>query len=889
MLHGDPLPACPEDGLTRQLVPRWRIAAAAALVAAALTAWGQLAGAESPDFELRAEEQTLKLARTGGKSQGQLRVALARLMPGEEVSIHLEIAPANPESGRFFEVGLDATEVLLGPTVLAREFLSLNASTREGALEGAEEVFLLTAATASGKRELRIRIIVDEQQPLIAIGRDDARRPERTYALARGGRATFRLELSNLGVLAGSFKVTSTTPPGWHAGFPDRTTVTRSVGLWKRKLDLEVEVSDSVAAGERATIVVEARSLDTQEVSRLELEVENGGRLHVASVTGTADTHLVPPGGETTWVARFFPFDDGPRRFDLELTSSTPDWEVDSESAEVVLEPGAGPVEVVVAARAPAGAVVGTRGAFELTASGDTARDEMKVELVAQVTGLPRIYIVAIDALGEEYLELDRAGTGPGSEGDWLMPRIRGLMERGTAYLNASSNLPSVTDVNHLNILCGTLTGTSGVSAVQNHFGGRDVVGRPVRVFGSRDFLRYGPRGEPVATLFDGVRALEPLARGAFVSGKYWVNDLLEDGGETLRISVSGKVGPDYVGRPEVYVLGDPASDPDRESDPPARFTLGTQGVDEFMGSAPDLDPSDAYIMEAALRVIAHEDPEVMYIILGSMDYVQHAMGNASDLGEWDDLGTPSTYDDVNLVNQLATREEVLDVARDADHQLGRLLDFLEERGRLDGSYVVVTADHGQVTHPPRGILVERVLRRAGIAPTEVAIQAGSSQIIIYDLDEEKARLVETALEPLGIVYNRAEMETGFDEATGTAFALPGELYSEYWVGRDNADGIQYRWPSLYVFHAGKGQYVIDRQFWANPHEPLLPLLPPKTWFVGGHGGPATQHVAIILSGPGIESSVVRYEPVRLHQIAPTIYQLLGIAPPAGVDGLPLP
>jgi arylsulfatase A-like enzyme len=264
-------------------------------------------------------------------------------------------------------------------------------------------------------------------------------------------------------------------------------------------------------------------------------------------------------------------------------------------------------------------------------------------------------------------------------------------------------------------------------------------------------------------------------------------------------------------------------------------------------------------------------------------------MGNASDLAEWDDLGTPSTWDDVNLVNQLATREEVLDVARDADYQLGRLLDFLEERGRLDGSYVVVTADHGQVTHPPRGIVVERVLRRAGIAPTEVAIQAGSSQIIIYDLDEENARLVETALEPLGIVYNRAEMETGFDETSGTAFAEPGELYSEYWVGRDDTDGIHYRWPSLYVFHDGSGQYVIDRQFWASPREPLLQLLPPKTWFVGGHGGPGTQHVPIILAGPGIESSVVRYELVRLHQIAPTLYQLLGIEPPASVDGLPLP
>ncbi len=868
----------------------WRACVAAWLTAAAvLAAFPIAAHAASLDFEVRATERTLKLAQTGAKSQGELRATLARLMPGDPVTIGLEITPLDAEADHFFEVALDVTEVVLDGGANAREFVTVLAQSMDEVEEGAEEIFVLTATAASGTRQLSLKIVVDEQEPLITIGRDASGRPERTTALARGGRAAFPLELANLGVRVGLFSVSCTAPPGWEVGLPQLPSVTKIVGTAVQDLELTVQASEQVAAGARATVLVKALSLDTQEVSTLELEVENGGHFHVASATGGNQAHLVQPGDETTWVARLFPFEDGPRNAALELTSSTPDWEFGLSPTAVVLDPATGPEEVTVFARAPEGAAAGTVGEFTLSATVDLVGEEMSADLVARVTAVPRIYIVAIDALGAGYPDLDQAGTGPGSEDDWLMPRLRGLMQRGTAYTNANTNLPSVTDPNHLNIMCGTLTGTVGVPAVQSHFGGRDELGRPVRVYGSREFLRYGPGGEQVPTLFDGVRTLEPLARGALVSGKYWVNELLEDGGATLQISVSGKVGPDYAGRPEVYVLGDPASDPDRESDPGANWAFGELGVDEFMGSMPDLAPSDAYTMESALRVIVHEDPEVMYINLASMDYAQHVMGNASDLDEWDDQGTTTTYDDLNLVNSLATREEVLDVAREADVQLGMLLDFLEARGRLDTSFVIVTADHGQVTHPEDGVQVESVLRLAGIAPTELTTRAGSSQVIIYDLDPAEAEIVENALEPLGIVYNRSEMETGVDEATGTAFALPRELYSEYWIGQDDTPGIHYRWPSLFIFDEGNEQYVVFNQFWANTHEPLLPLMPATSWLVGGHGGPAAQHVPLVLSGPGIAVGVVRNEAVRVHQIAPTLYQLLGIATPASFDGEPLP
>jgi hypothetical protein len=839
----------------------------------------------SPDFELRADRQELRLATSGPESGVQLPVTIDRLMPGAPLPIQLTIAPQDAGSPPAFDATLDTDQVALGGWAFAKQVVTLSFQAREGTPEATEAQYVLTAASATGTRELRFRVVVDESDPQISLGRDELNRPERSEALARGGRALFRLRLSNGGVLPGFFYVTAAAPPDWLVGFPDRPAVTKYVGSGSVDLELHVQAPEGLAPGTRATVQVRAKSLRTQETSELELSVENGGHMHVASATGVPWTHLVPPGGETSWVATLFPFEDGPRRVGLTLTPSTPGWGASLSASEVVLDPAAGPVEVTAFVQAPPGVPAGTRGDLALVASTDR-NEVMTTALEAQVTDLPRIYIVAVDALNEEYLDLDRAGTGPGSPGNWLVPRIHGLMQRGTAYARARSDLPAATDMNHVNILCGTLTGTAGVPTVRHYCGGRDALGLPVVLEGSHEMLRFGPSGERVITVFEGVRAAEPLARGAIVSGKAWVNDLVEDGGRTVQISAAGDRGPDYVGRPETYVLGDPPSDSDAASDPPARWTVGDKSIGEIMGGSPAGIPSDAYIMDSALRVIAHEDPEVMYVVLGNMDYAQHAMGNASNLQEWDDRGTASTWDDVSQVNELATREEVLDTAREADAQVGRFLDFLEARGRLEQSIVVVTADHGQVTHPSQGIRIDVPLRRAGVAPAEVAAFSGSSLLFLFDLDAETSRAVEAAFEPVAVVYDRDEMRTGVDETTGKALAVPDELYSEFWVGEDASPDITYHWPSLFVFLEGNEQFLIDSPFWLRRRESLMP---PSGQLVGGHGGPATQHVPIILSGPGIAAGVVRDDAVRSHQIVPTLYKLLGIAPPASVDGPPLP
>jgi hypothetical protein len=176
-------------------------------------------------------------------------VTIDRLMPGQELPLQLTITPRDVSAPPAFDVSLDADEVALGGWAFARKVVNLSFQTREGTPEATEALYVLTAASPTGTRELRFRVVVDESDPLISLGRDELNRPERSEALARGGRALFRLRLSNGGVLPGSFYVTATAPPEWLVGLPDRPAVTRYVGSEAVDLELRIQASEGLAPG----------------------------------------------------------------------------------------------------------------------------------------------------------------------------------------------------------------------------------------------------------------------------------------------------------------------------------------------------------------------------------------------------------------------------------------------------------------------------------------------------------------------------------------------------------------------------------------------------------------------------------------------------------------
>ncbi|MEO0249899.1 MAG: carboxypeptidase regulatory-like domain-containing protein, partial [candidate division WOR-3 bacterium] len=199
----------------------------------------------------------------------------------------------------------------------------------------------------------------------------------------------------------------------------------------------------------------------SSETSRVEVQVLNPGMLFCMNdLAGLRPhRHQVMPGETTTFVFHVTNLEGSPTDISLEAAAEGEGWEVRLDVDKLkALAPGE-TRQAVLTAVAPAGAAAGDMQQVAVTARSASGASDM-VEVGAEVTDVRNVYYFSIDSMDPEYLDLNRAGTGPGSEGDWLMPNIRAFLAEGVRYRDARSYLPSATDMDHTNALAGTYTGT---------------------------------------------------------------------------------------------------------------------------------------------------------------------------------------------------------------------------------------------------------------------------------------------------------------------------------------------------------------------------------------------------------------------------------------------
>ena len=637
--------------------------------------------------------------------------------------------------------------------------------------------------------------------------------------------------------------------------------------------------------------------------------------------TATERAHLVAAGTPTTYVigAR----NNGPApvtaALRIQAASGAPgDWRVvlspadplfralGTGSEELALTLAPGQTAHVVATVTPGPALAeGSEGEAVVSAwTGGTL--DGRVELRSQVRNRPKTYYIALDGCGPAYLGLNRQGRPFTGAGERLMPRAWSFASRSAHMTRASAVLPSVTDPNHAAALTGSWAGTSGIYSVRTHYLGTDEHGDPVQQGGTRGLLRWGARGDRVESVFDVAR--RPAAggtRAAFnviVSGKNWVAELLRDG--ALDLIVHGKSYPDYVPKPQVYRLGDPPSDPDAAQDREGT-NLGPRPIKHLFSPErqltegfPDAFPDDRWVAEAAVRVIQAEDPDVLYVNLADADAVQHLFGSADRPSEWDDRGTAVLWDDDNVYNAYANRDPVLDVLYEADLDFGLITDLLESRQTLARSYVVLYSDHGlnTVANTPENVIDPgRILLDGGVVQQEVEwIGTWGESGFIAVRDPAASAHIEAVLEAYErldpatgatvkpfLVFNRAEMETGVDSATGgltpAAGAHRGSLYSEWNIDQPNPNNTKVRWPDVMFFTHRPFHTVTTRVNLEGSNWPGYP-------FQGDHGSAHSADVVLAIGGPGIRPGA--YDAAAsLTDIAPTLYRLIGAAAPANVDG----
>jgi hypothetical protein len=152
----------------------------------------------------------------------------------------------------------------------------------------------------------------------------------------------------------------------------------------------------------------------------------------------------------------------------------------------------------------------------------------------------------------------------------------------------------------------------------------------------------------------------------------------------------------------------------------------------------------------------------------------------------------------------------------------------------------------------------------------------------LLEAHEEVHPLTGQPVNPF-LVLTRAEMDAGFDAATGPVLedGIPGnsrgEVYSQWSIeGAPTADP-RVRWPDLFLFNRYRFQNLLTRT--DDLDGGLFGLQ-----FNGHHGSPQANEITMAIAGPRILSGV--YDtPANLADVLPTLYPLMGLVAPSHVDG----
>ena len=632
--------------------------------------------------------------------------------------------------------------------------------------------------------------------------------------------------------------------------------------------------------------------------------------------------HSVAPGTSTTFVVNLTNISNDTRNVTVHITPNTKGWKSALYYADDIFRPlGTGKQTksiqllskqsryLVAELEAPAGLKDGMAGSALVTVNPEIG-EISRVTLTAKTRNQAKIYYIAIDSLGAGYLYLNRKGEAAFS-GERLMPRTWDFLGESAFLQNAYAHLPAVTDPNHLSAMTGLWPGNLGLyhaGFAGYYMGPNRRTGKAVVHPGGNFLLKRGANGEPVQTIFDYLKSDpdfgSPDNLGVFISGKEWLSRLLWDGKQTV-FTTGAVVRQPYFHPSEPWRMGDPKSDPNAALDrdgtnllPKGKKKLFFDNWSRFIMNTPILFPDDRWIANSATQLIYAEDPDVMYIILGAMDDVQHLMGAADRPEEWSDSGTPNIlWDDTNIFNASANRSSILDTAYEADVCFGMLLDVLKAKQIYDRSYISFFADHSAVTVDKNNpIDIIDILFNNGIVKEDlIDFSSIADQALIYS---PKASLIENILEDYEIhhplfnntikpflVINRAEMDSGVDSIWGR-FAqddVPGnkrgELYSEWNIDFPLKNNTKHMWPDLIVFTAAR-MSVTTRVLgkWETADDAI---------WRGVHGSGGTTWIPLGIRGPGIKPG--SYQQVsHISDITPTLYHLLGISPVGSLDGKPM-
>jgi hypothetical protein len=417
------------------------------------------------------------------------------------------------------------------------------------------------------------------------------------------------------------------------------------------------------------------------------------------------------------------------------------------------------------------------------------------VSLLVSVPALasPHVYVVVVDGLAPHLATRER------------MPHLFAVLDAEKAH---SSIFPSVhgvmparTNPNHASLLTGTYPAAHGITG--NSFWNR-AIPDSVSKLDAAEMLE-------VESLFTVAEATNPDLNtfAAFAKPKL----------ARLFAGVPGRQRP-----PDT--LWSPTWASEAARDPITGYTR------------------DGDTMAAALRAMAHDEPDLAVVNLADVDRAAHGHGIDS--------------------------AECHDAVAGADRALGRLVEHLKALDRWQRSVLFVTSDHGFQRAPVTVVDLDHRLE-AEVRGVRFAPDGGVGHLYAERLARDATALGDSA--------------GAIEQAAAIARTTPGVAEVLARLGGTEVTTLAAAHADWHLEHQRVGELLLvaapGYQF-ADGTESLLP---------SNHGRPEDSEVPLFVTGgsPAIVAARDGTEPPALVDVAPTIATLLGLRLPQRVDGHEMP
>ena len=206
---------------------------------------------------------------------------------------------------------------------------------------------------------------------------------------------------------------------------------------------------------------------------------------------------------------------------------------------------------------------------------------------------------------------------------------------------------------------------------------------------------------------------------------------------------------------------------------------------------------------------------------------------------------------------------------KSVDEQFGRIIAFLEEQHLTNNFNIIISTDHGFVTHTGKNSLSQFLIKE-GLKKDSVSDDVIVAEGAIYVKDHDEAAIKKIVLKLqaqdwIGGIFTKA--------------VKPGD--TKGWVdGTVSFDAIHWN-------HAERSGDILVDYNWSDDKNNMGYAGTSFSRGVAGHGGfsPYEVHIALLAAGPSFKQSLESELPTSNVDIAPTILYIHHLKIPAIMDG----